>query len=177
MPDQLDDLRGVIDRACEAVSKGDYSGSIAAYIWSIHLEAERDRGVEQEQQRVREICTDCGRIAQSEEEMDGWESNSDGFSRCFRCSIEKQRLEGLDETAIRHQRDEELRERLRSAFGTHARWAQEDAEAHAAQGRSTAVPLARERERLFRWLVNDGVGDILDGKKPPRSIFEETKDA
>lgn len=30
----LDDLRGVIDRACEAVSKGDAPDAIAAYIWS-----------------------------------------------------------------------------------------------------------------------------------------------
>lgn len=30
----VDDLRGVIDHACEAVSKGDSPGSVAAYIWS-----------------------------------------------------------------------------------------------------------------------------------------------
>jgi hypothetical protein len=44
--ERLDDLRGVIDRACEAVSKGDSPESIAAYIWSnvpAHLEAQRDQ--------------------------------------------------------------------------------------------------------------------------------------
>ena len=32
--EELDDLRAVIDRACEAVSKGDSPDSVAAYIWS-----------------------------------------------------------------------------------------------------------------------------------------------
>lgn len=56
--ERLDDLRGVIDRACKAVSKGDSPEAIAAYIWSNvgpHLEAQRDQARQEVLGEVREI--------------------------------------------------------------------------------------------------------------------------
>jgi hypothetical protein len=58
---QLDELRPIVDRCCEAVSKGDNPESIAAYLWSnisAHLvEAER---------RVSEVE---GKLVEAEEKL------------------------------------------------------------------------------------------------------------
>jgi hypothetical protein len=66
---------------------------------------------------------------------------------------------------IRNQERQRIQEALAKAFETHARWAQEDAEFHRAHGRVTAIPLAGERERLYRSLPRC-ISEILDGKEP-----------
>lgn len=71
----------------------------------------------------------------------------------------------------RNQEHQRLKEALEKAFDTHARWAQEDAEAHRVRGRHEAALLASERERTYRVLVTS-VGDILDGKRPLRALLD-----
>lgn len=76
LPDGFDDLRAVIDRACEAVAKGDSPEAISAYIWSNvapQMSAIRAAAVEEERERwvemLKATAKQCDEAAREVEEL------------------------------------------------------------------------------------------------------------
>lgn len=100
--------------------------------------------LEAEVQRMRTTCTECGGIASSEAEMDGWGANSDGFGRCFRCCVARQEGEAkLATLEAERERDAAVLEALSSDGAIEAA-----ADAHERRCAQLHAPTHRESAKV-----------------------------